>query len=65
MEHNRVVEFNGKMYILVRTIKETQVNGNLEGLKAWKERLNCDHVLKTQGHYLMVRYIDDIEWEEI
>jgi hypothetical protein len=65
MEHNRVVEFNGKMYVLVRTIKEEQVNGNLEGLKAWKEQLHCDHVLKTNGHYLMVRFVEDIEWEEV
>tara|TARA_B110000977_G_C10767996_1_gene373472 strand:- start:209 stop:370 length:162 start_codon:yes stop_codon:yes gene_type:complete len=53
------------MYVLVRTIKEEQVNGNLVGLKAWKEQLHCDHVLKTNGHYLMVRFVEDIEWEEV
>ena len=65
MGRNEIVEFNGKLYQLVRTIPIEQVNGNMEGLKAWRDYLNCDHVLKHNNLFLMVRFIDDIEWEEI
>ena len=65
MERNRLVEFNGTMYVLVRTIKESQVNNNMEGLKAWRDKLNCDHVIKHDGHFLMVRTVEDIKWEEV
>jgi len=62
---NKIVEFNGKMYELVRTIKVEQVNNNMEGLRACRDKLGCDHVLRHQDHFLMVRFVDDIEWEEI
>ena len=62
---HRIVEFNGKMYVLVRTISLSQVNGNMEGLKAWRDALHCDHVLKEGSTYLMVRYVDDIEYEYV
>lgn len=65
MGRNEIIEFNSKMYQLVRTIKQEQVGTNMEGLKAWRDYLHCDHVLKHNDHYLMVRYVDDIEWEEI
>jgi hypothetical protein len=65
MGRNEIIEFNGKMYQLVRTIKQEQVGTNMEGLKAWRDYLHCDHVLRHNDHYLMVRYVDDIEWEEI
>lgn len=65
MGRNEIIEFNSKMYQLVRTIKQEQVGTNMEGLKAWRDYLHCDHVLKHNGYYLMVRYVDDIEWEEI
>jgi hypothetical protein len=65
VERNQIVDFNGKLYQLVRTIPVSQVNGNMEGLKAWRDYLHCDHVLKHNDHFLMVRYVDDIEWEEI
>tara|TARA_R100000951_G_scaffold14928_1_gene11684 strand:- start:2695 stop:2856 length:162 start_codon:yes stop_codon:yes gene_type:complete len=53
------------MYELVRSIRVEQVNGNMEGLRAWRDKLGCDHVLRHQDHFLMVRFVDDIEWEEI
>jgi len=65
MGFGKIVEFNDKLYYLVRTIKVSQVNGNMVGLKAWKEMLHCDHVLKHNEYYLMVRFVDDIEWEEV
>ena len=65
MGHIRVIEFNGKMYQLVRTIRTEQVNNNMEGLKAWRDMLHCDHVLKHDGHFLMVWKVEDISWEEV
>jgi hypothetical protein len=62
---NQIIEFNGKLYQLVRAIKVSQVGNNMEGLKAWRDFLHCDHVLKHNELYLMVRFVDDIEWEEI
>ena len=64
MGGNQIVEFNDKLYQLVRTIKVSQVGSNMEGLKAWRDLLLCDHVLKHNELYLMVRFVDDIEWEE-
>ena len=61
MGRNELIEFNSKMYQLVRTIKQEQVGTNMEGLKAWRDMLHCDHVLKYQGKYLMVRRVFDAE----
>ena len=62
---NQLIEFNGKMYVLVRRIKIDQVNGNMEGLKAWRDMLHCDHVLKHQEWFLMVKFVDDISYETV
>ena len=61
----KLINLNNEYYQLVREISEEQVNGNMEGLKAWRDMLHCDHVLKHGDKYLLVRYVDDIEWEEI
>lgn len=55
---NQLVKFNDDWFVLVRTISVTQVGDNLEGLKAWRDRLFCDHVLKQQDRYLLVRRVD-------
>ena len=65
MGYREIIEFNGKMYQLIRSIKVDQVNGNMEGLKAWRDMLHCDHVLKHNEHFLMVRFVEDVNWEEI
>jgi hypothetical protein len=38
---------------------------NNEKMKAWKEWLNCDHVLKHNEMYLFVETIPEHEFEEI
>ena len=63
--NTELIEFNGIMYQLVRKIKVEQVNGNMEGLKAWRDMLHCDHVLRNGNWYLMVRFVDDITFENI
>jgi len=61
----QIVEFGDKMYHLKRTIRVSQVNGNMDALKAWRDMLGCDHVLKHGDLFLMVRYVEDVQWEEI
>lgn len=58
-----VIEVQGKLYQIVRTISESQVNGNIDGLKAWIERLHCDRSFKNNGRYYIVRDITDIKIE--
>ena len=55
----RLINLNGEYYQLVREISVEQVGGNMEGLKAWRDMNNCDHVLKYQGKYLLVRCVKD------
>lgn len=57
----KLINLNGEYYQLVRQIKVEQVGDNMEGLKAWKDMNNCDHVLKYQGTYLLVRFVKDAE----
>ena len=63
--NDRVIEINGKLYIVKRTISEAQVNGNIEGLKAWTEMLGCDRSFKNNGVYYIVKDITDIDYEQI
>jgi hypothetical protein len=57
----KLIYLDNEYYQLVRQVKVEQVNDNMQGLKAWKEMLHCDHVLKYQGMYLMVRRVLDAE----
>ena len=57
----KLININGEYYQLVREINEQQVGGNMEGLKAWRDMNNCDHVLKYKGNYLLVRFVKDAE----
>lgn len=57
----KLIYLDGEYYQLVREIKVEQVMGNMEGLKVWRDMLDCDHVLKYQGKYLMVRRVLDAE----
>ena len=59
----KLICLNNIYYQLVRSITIEQVDGNMEGLKAWRDRLHCDHVLKHQNQYLMVRKVEDVEVE--
>lgn len=44
-------------------IKDNQTS--LEYVKAWRDWLGVDHVLKTQTHFLFVMNVDDVEFEEV
>ena len=38
---------------------------DLEYVKAWRDWLRAEHVLRTQTHFLFVMNVDDVEFEEI
>lgn len=57
----KLINLNGEYYQLVRQISQEQVGNNMEGLKAWRDMNHCDHVLKYQGKYLLVRKVEDAE----
>lgn len=61
--NKQVIEVNGRLYLVVRTISESQVNGNIDALKAWTEMLHCDRSFKNNGRYYIVNDIIDINIE--
>lgn len=61
----KLVKFGDKYYQLVRSVRVDLINGNMEGLKAWRDIMHCDHVLQQKDVYHLVRFVDDIEFEEI
>ncbi|MDB9847649.1 hypothetical protein OAC50_00520 [bacterium] len=65
----RLYEHGGKLFQVKREIPHHNFikNGqiSLEFVKAWRDWLGVDHVLKTQTHYLFVVNVDDIEFEEV
>lgn len=63
--NKQVIEAHGKLYQVVRTISESQVNGNIEALKAWVEILHCDRSFKHEGKFYIVKDITDIEFEKL
>lgn len=60
-----LAKFNDKYYQVVRRVRIDHVNGDMEGLKAWRDLLNCDHVLQQGDYYLIVRYVQEVVFEEI
>ena len=59
----KIINANGNLYQLIRTIKESQLkNPNMEDLK---EYFLCDTLLRKQGLLYFCRLIEEIEYEEI
>jgi hypothetical protein len=61
---------NDTYYVVLRELKTHQVsnsNGsiNMEVLKAWRDYLNGDHVLRVNDSYLICETVDEPEYEEI
>ncbi len=55
---NNIIEFNDKIYIIQRTIKESN-NPNIE---KWRDYLNTDIVLKKNG---ILYFLEEIKEAEI
>jgi len=58
-----IINANGNLYQLIRTIKENRLkNPNMEDLKKY---FHCDTLLRKQGVLYFCRLIEEIEYEEI
>lgn len=60
----QLFKFNDKLYVIVRdmaTHNFENSNGsiNMEVLKAWRDEMGCDHVLRHNDRYLLVQTIQD------
>ena len=59
----KIINANGNLYQLVRTLKENQLkNPIMEDLKKY---YYCDTLLRKQGMLYFCRLIEEIEYEEI
>ncbi len=61
---------NDKLYVVLRELKGHQVsnsNGsiNMEVLKAWRDHLGGDHVIKIQDDYLICETVEDVTYEPV
>ena len=54
-----VVDFQGTLYIIKRTIKEVTISE--ENVQEYKKFLGCDSVLKKEGMYYFVNKIEEAE----
>jgi hypothetical protein len=57
---------NDKLYLVIRTIPEHNFHNkdgslNMKVLKAWRDHLGGDHVLKNNNNYLIVETIQEIK----
>lgn len=61
---------NDTYYVVLRELKVHQVsnsNGsiNMEVLKAWRDYLDGDHVLRVNDSYLICETVEEPDYEEI
>ena len=58
---------NDKAYVVKREIAihnfipKGEVNVHMDWLKAWRDHLSCNHVLRTQHHFLFCQQVEDVE----
>lgn len=66
----QLYQHNGKAYIIYDKISigTFQIDTNLlnmDKVKAVRDWLGADHVLRDNTHFLFCETIQDVEWEEI
>jgi len=57
----KLINIEGQYYQLIRQVRVEAIKDNLSGLKAWRDLLRCDNVLKYRDVYLLVRKVEDAE----
>ena len=67
---NQIIEMNGKLYLLIRTISKEYIDSRKKGtkeevLKLWQEGLKADKILQNSTEYIFVNSIDDVDFEEV
>jgi hypothetical protein len=65
----KLFKFNDKLYVVVREVpthnfenKDSSIN--MEVLKAWRDHMGCDHVIKHNERFLLVQTIQEAEIDE-
>jgi len=62
-------KYNDKLYVIARDMASHNFENkdgsiNMEVLKAWRDHMGCDHVLKHNDRFLLVQTIQDAEIDE-
>ena len=68
--NKRFYTHNEKLFLVLKEVHENKVKNkdgspNLDFLKAWRDWIGADHVLRLANHYLLCETIQDLEYEEI
>jgi len=66
----QLFKYGDLLYVINRTMPLHQFHDkagvfNNEKMKAWKQWLGCDHVLKHNNMYLFVETLPEYEFEEV
>jgi len=66
----QLYKHNDTWYQIIRVLKMHNVSNkdgsvNMEVLKAWRDYLGGDHVLRQNDDYLICETVQEPEWEEI
>lgn len=60
--NKQVLDFQGTLYILKRTIKEEYIDSSF--VHEYREWIGCDTVLKKDGLYFFVNKIEEAQIDE-
>jgi len=60
----QLFKHNDKLYVIIRSMafhnfENSNGSINMDVLKAWRDYLGCDHVLRHNDRYLLVQTIQD------
>lgn len=67
----KLYEHNDRLFIIKREIplhnftRKGETHLDMDYVKAWRDWLGVDHVLRTQTAFLFVINVDDVEFEEV
>ena len=68
--NKRFYTHNEKLFLVLKEVHENKVKNkdgspNLEFLKAWRDWIGADHVLRVSHSYLLCETVQELEFEEI
>jgi hypothetical protein len=63
--NKQVIEVQGKLYQVYRTISEEQVLKVSDGVELLKQYWHCDRAFKNQGKYYFVKDIIEVDYETV
>ena len=68
--NKRFYTHNEKLFLVLKEVHENKVKNkdgspNLEFLKAWRDWIGADHVLRVSHSYLLCETVQELEFEEV